>query len=156
MAFGSVNAPRKKVDTSHFVTAEAFETFQATYQSTYESAKAAGYSGTEEEFYAALSEIVNNGSTVDVNTQTVTLTTQWIEQADGTYAQTVPMASVTGVAEQPIWVDCSLSREDIEADIAVLEAWSCINTVEPAGGSLTFFCYGETPSVAIPVNVVVM
>lgn len=156
MGFGSANVPRKKVDTSGFVTSKDFESFKKTYASTYESAKAAGYTGTEEEFYTALNDLIINGSSVDVSTQTVTLTPEWTEQEDGSFAQTVAVEAVTGADEQPIWVDCSLSREDIEADIAVLEAWSCINTVESAEGSLTFFCYGNTPTVAIPVNVVVM
>lgn len=162
MALGTANVPRK---TSHFVTSAEFEKFQETYQSTYESAKAAGYEGTEEEFWAAFNKLIVNGGnsgnggdgvSVEVITRTVSLTTEWAEQEDGTFAQTVSVDGVTGDPEQPIWVDCSLTREDIEADIAVLEAWKCINTVEPGEGSLTFYCYGDTPTVAIPTNVVVM
>lgn len=147
MGIGSVNAPRK---------------------STYQSAKAAGYKGTEEEFWADLNNSVSNGGggsgegggssggTIDVAVQTTTLTTGWTVQDDGTYAQTVNVEGVTGAADQAIWVDCHLTREDIDADIAILEAWGCINNVEPAEGSLTFYCYGDVPTVAIPVNVVVI
>jgi len=170
MAFGSANVQRKKVDTSGFVTKKElensgfvtsteFDAFQQTYQSTYESAKAAGYTGTEADFYLSLNDLIINGGSegsIEVNTQTVTLTTEWTKQADGTHAQTVVVEGVTGDSAQPIWVDCALTREDIDADIAVLEAWDCINTVEPAEGSLVFYCYGNTPAVSIPVNVVVM
>lgn len=192
MAYGSVNAPRKKVDTSGFLkqedlnkfgfltkddldeagflkeddleglgfaTTEEFEEFQKMYQSTYEAIKEAGYTGTETQFYAALKDLIENGGsgdTIDVNTQTVTLSTRWTEQSDGSHAQTINVTGVTGASDQAIWVDCSLSRNDIEADIAVLEAWSCINTVKPSSGKLTFYCYGDVPSVAIPTNVVVI
>lgn len=77
----------------------------------------------------------------------------WAEQSDGTYAQTVSVADVT--ADNQIIVDCALSGSDVDADIAVLEAWGCVNRCSQAAGSLTFYCYGDVPTVAIPLNVVV-
>lgn len=85
---------------------------------------------------------------------TTSLSTTWTEQADGTFAQSISVQNVT--ANNQIVVDCSLSGTDIDADVAVLEAWGCVNRCDQAAGTLTFYCYGDIPTVAIPVNVVVM
>lgn len=84
----------------------------------------------------------------------VTLTTNWREQSNGTFAQTITVPGVT--ADNEVVVDCNLSGTDIDADIAVLEAWGCVNRASQATNSLTFYCYGDTPTVTIPLNVVVM
>lgn len=88
-----------------------------------------------------------------VDGKPATLSTSWMEQADGTYAQTVTVAGVT--ADNQIIVDVDLSGADIDADIAVLEAWGMVNRAKQAANALTFYCYGDVPTVAIPLNVVV-
>lgn len=88
-----------------------------------------------------------------VGGKTTTLSTSWTEQADGSYAQTVTVSGVT--ASNQIIVDVALSGTDIEADIAVLEAWGMVNRADQAANALTFYCYGDVPTVAIPLNVVV-
>lgn len=86
--------------------------------------------------------------------QSATLTTTWSEQSDGSYAQTV---SVTGVTDSNnVVVDCALTGSDIDADIAVLEGWGCVNRATQDWDSMTFYCYGDVPTVSIPLNVVVM
>lgn len=87
---------------------------------------------------------------------TATLTTTWTEQSDGTFAQSVSVDEVTADDKQAITVDCDLDGTDIDADIAVLEAWGCVNRCDQGDGKLTFVCYGDKPTVAIPLNVVVM
>lgn len=87
---------------------------------------------------------------------TKTLTTSWTEQSDGTFAQTISVDGVTGEDSQPIVVDIDLDGTDIDADVAVMEAWGCVNRCDPGSGTLKFVCYGNTPTVAIPLNVVVM
>lgn len=78
----------------------------------------------------------------------------WTEQSDDSYAQTV---SVTGVtANNQVVVDVALSGSDIDADIEVLNAWGCVNRASQTVNSLTFYCYGDTPTVSIPLNAVVM
>lgn len=98
--------------------------------------------------------IKNSGS--KANSVSVTLNTSWTEQADGTFAQTVSVTGVTGEDSQAIVVDIDLDGTDIDADIAVMEAWGCVNRCDPGSGTLKFVCYGDTPTVAIPLNVVVM
>lgn len=78
----------------------------------------------------------------------------WLEQSDGSFAQTVPVAGVK--ADNENMVDVALSGADIDADVAVLTAWGCVNRASQAAGALTFYCYGDKPDVAIPLNVVVM
>ena len=161
MAKGTVNAPPKKVDSSKYATKEDLKTISLTPgpagKSAYEIAVEGGYKGTEEEFAKALSAAASgNGNGGDsLDKVTVTLSVDWTEQDDGTHAQSVAVEGVTGEAEQPIWVDCETTKTDIEADVAVLSAWGCINHVEPAAGQLTFYCYGDIPDVAIPVQVVI-
>lgn len=85
---------------------------------------------------------------------TAVLSTNWTEQADGSYAQSITVEGVASDSE--VVVDCNLTGTDIDADIEVMEAWGCVNRAKQATNSLTFYCYGDTPTVAIPLNVVVM
>ena len=85
---------------------------------------------------------------------TAVLSTNWTEQADGTFAQSVTVMGVE--TESEVVVDCNLTGSDIDADIAVMEAWGCVNRAKQATNSLTFYCYADKPTVAIPINVVVM
>ena len=78
----------------------------------------------------------------------------WTKQSDGTYAQTITVDTVT--TESEVVVDCNLTGTDIDADIEVMEAWGCVNRAAQATNSLTFYCYADKPTVAIPINVVVM
>lgn len=127
----------------------------ANGKSAYDLAKEAGYEGTEEDLAEALASMGTESASSALKKQTITLSTDWTEQEDGTFAQTVAVEGVTGDAAQPIWADCDLTREDLDADVAVLEAWGCIQTAEPGEGTMTFYCYGDVPSVSIPVKVVV-
>lgn len=81
----------------------------------------------------------------------VTLPTSW---SNGKI--TVNVEGVTGDPNQPIIVDMNLTGTDKDADIAVMEAWGCVNRAYPGVGTITFECYGDTPTIAIPLNVVVM
>jgi len=78
----------------------------------------------------------------------------WTEQSDGSYAQTVSVAGVT--EDNQVVVDVALSGSDMDADIEVLKAWGYVNRASQAVDSLTFYCYGDVPTVSIPLNVVVM
>lgn len=86
---------------------------------------------------------------------TVTLSANnWAAQADGSYAQTVSVSGVTSTNQ--VVVDCALTGSDIASDIAVLKDWGYVNRASQASGSLTFYCYGEKPTISLPLNVVVM
>jgi hypothetical protein len=85
---------------------------------------------------------------------TIVLTTTWAELTDGTHVQVIDVEGITDDSE--IVVDCDLIGTDIDADIAVLEAWGCVNRADQVPGALNFYCYGDVPTVAIPLNLVVM
>lgn len=78
----------------------------------------------------------------------------WAEQSNGCFSQTVNVSGVT--ASNQVVVDCALSGSDIDADIAMLDGWGCVNRASQASGSLTFYCYRDKPTVNILINVVVM
>lgn len=105
---------------------------------------------------ANLFAFIQNRASSSVDAVTAVLGTTWTEQADETFAQTVSVDGVTADKTQAIAVDVALSGTDIDADVAVLEAWGCVNRCDQGDGKLTFVCYGDTPTVAIPLNVVVM
>ena len=84
----------------------------------------------------------------------VTLTTNWSEQSNGAFAQTITVAGVT--EDNEVVVDCKLSGTNIDGDIKIMEAWGCVNYATQATNSLTFYCYGDVPTTSIPLNVVVM
>lgn len=105
---------------------------------------------------ANLFAFIQNRASSSVDATSVVLSTTWTEQADETFAQTISVDGVSEDNEQAIAVDVALSGTDIDADVAVLEAWGCVNRCDQGDGKLTFVCYGDKPTVAIPLNVVVM
>lgn len=85
---------------------------------------------------------------------TVALPSTWTEQVDGSFATSVTVVGVTSDCQ--VVVDCNLTGTDIDADIEVMTAWGCVNRASQSTNTLTFYCYGETPTISIPINVVVM
>jgi len=85
---------------------------------------------------------------------TVTLSSNWTEQSDGSFANSVTVVGVTNDSE--VVVDCNLTGTDIDADIEVMTAWACVNRATQSANTLTFYCYGDTPTISFPINVVVM
>lgn len=83
-----------------------------------------------------------------------TLSTSWTEQPDGSYSQGVTVGGVTTDCE--CVVDCALTGNDIDADCAVLEAWSCVNRATQSTNRITFYCYTDKPTVSIPISVVIL
>lgn len=85
----------------------------------------------------------------------VTLSTSsWTEQADGSHAQNVSVAGVT--ANNTNLVDCHQTDSDKDANIEILKGWGCVNDCKQSAGTLKFICYGDPPTVNVPVSVVVM
>lgn len=78
----------------------------------------------------------------------------WVEQSDGSFTQTITVDLVSTDSE--VVVDCNLTGTDIDADIEVMEAWGCVNRAYEGDKTITFVCYGDVPTVAIPLNLVVM
>lgn len=83
-----------------------------------------------------------------------TLTTTYAEDSNGYQAQTI---NISGVLEtdEPI-LNCVTSGTDKDADIAVLQAFSLINRATTGAGTLTVQCFGDAPTVAIPITLLVV
>lgn len=83
-----------------------------------------------------------------------TLTTTYAADSNGYQAQTI---NISGVLEtdEPI-LNCVTSGTDKDADIAVLQAFSLINRATTGAGTLTVQCFGDAPTVAIPITLMVV
>ena len=83
-----------------------------------------------------------------------TLTTTYTEDSNGYQAQTI---NISGILEtdEPI-LNCVTSGTDKDADIAVLQAFSLINRATTGAGTLTVQCFGDAPTVAIPITLLVV
>ena len=83
-----------------------------------------------------------------------TLTTTYAEDSNGYQAQTI---NIPGILEtdEPI-LNCVTSGTDKDADIAVLQAFSLINRATTGAGTLTVQCFGDAPTVAIPITLLVV
>ena len=85
----------------------------------------------------------------------VTLSTDgWVSGADGKFSKTVSVVGVTGNDAQVVVVDVALSDTDIDADAAMISAFSLIasNKATPGNGTITFKA-ARVPDVNIQLNV---
>ena len=90
----------------------------------------------------------------EVSIYNATLTTTYAEDSNGYQAQTI---NIPGVLEtdEPI-LNCVTSGTDKDADIEVLQAFSLINRATTGAGTLTVQCFGDAPTVAIPITLMVV
>ena len=90
----------------------------------------------------------------EVSIYNATLTTTYAEDSNGYQAQTI---NIPGVLEtdEPI-LNCVTSGTDKDADIEVLQAFSLINRATTGAGTLTVQCFGDAPTVAIPITLLVV
>jgi len=79
----------------------------------------------------------------------------WTQQSSGVYSQSLSITGKGLTAASNVIVDCALSMSDIDADVEVLTAWGCVNNAIAGNNTLTFYCYDEQPTVAIPISVVI-
>ena len=116
--------------------------------SAYESAVAAGYTGTAEEFAARMAA---SPTTI---TFTATIGTTWTgTSAPYTQNLTVPMVKGYTVleADNPI-IDVVLPGDPVAAN-AILEAWGNVSRIGTVDGGLVITCNGQAPTVAIPIQI---
>ena len=73
---------------------------------------------------------------------------------DGALINTISVSGVT--TSNQVIVDCALTSSDKDANIAILQGWGCVNDCKQSSGTLSFYCYGDIPTVNIPLSVVVM
>ena len=141
----------------------------AAGDSAYDKAVAAGYSGTEATFYAALTAMpYHNARHLPGGADPLTVSTAAIaaDAVSQSYSGTLAAASWTGsgpytqslslqglLAADKLLVDADYSAVSTQADAEVLnEAWALVYRAVSAAGSLTFYTW-ETPSADIPVRI---
>ena len=78
----------------------------------------------------------------------------WVEQSDGSHAQT---ASVSGVSiKNRAIADIDMSAATKSTYAALEEAWFFVGRVYTVANGITFVCYDGTPEIDISVNVEVL
>ena len=103
---------------------------------------------------AALLSSVPAGIEVKQYTGTL-LASGWSEDSHGYQAQTITITGLKASYDvDPQW-DVALSGTDPDADAALLEGFALIHNYVTGADSLTAQCIGSTPTINIPVKVVV-
>lgn len=83
------------------------------------------------------------------------LASGWAADSHGYQAQTITITGLKAAYDiDPQW-DVALSGTDPDADAALLEGFALIHNYKTGANSLTAQCIGNTPTVNIPVKVVV-
>lgn len=83
------------------------------------------------------------------------LASGWAADAHGYQAQTITITGLKALYDvDPQW-DVVLSGTDPDADAALLEGFALIHNYKTGVNSLTAQCIGSTPTINIPVKVVV-
>ena len=83
------------------------------------------------------------------------LASGWAADSHGYQAQTITISGLKALYDvDPQW-DVVLSGTDPDADAALLEGFALIHNYKTGVNSLTAQCIGSTPTINIPVKVVV-
>lgn len=83
------------------------------------------------------------------------LASSWAADSHGYQAQTITITGLKAAYDiDPQW-DVALSGTDPDADAALLEGFALIHNYVTGANSLTAQCIGSTPTINIPVKVVV-
>lgn len=68
------------------------------------------------------------------------------------YTQTISVSGIT--ADSKVVIDVNLTGQTTSAAAAIIEGWGLVNDVQTGAGTLTAYCYGDKPTVALPVNII--
>ena len=105
------------------------------------------------------SNITLNGNTISaagLSTYRGTLLASGWTASGGYYTQTITVSGLKASYTVAPMIDVDLSqtaRNDAAADAAIIEAWGLIGIVNTGANSLTAYCTGNAPTVAVPVMV---
>lgn len=68
------------------------------------------------------------------------------------YTQTINVSGIT--ADSKVVIDVNLTGQTTSAATAIIEGWGLVNDVQTGADTLTAYCYGDKPTVALPVNII--
>lgn len=93
-----------------------------------------------------------NGSwSQSVVSTTATLTANgWSSSTPHT--QTISMDGIT--TNSKVVIDVNLSGQSSDNVSSILEDWSNVNDIQTGSGTLVAYCYGDTPTVNLPINII--
>lgn len=81
---------------------------------------------------------------------TSTLSTSWTANGSNGYMQTV---SVSGVLASDTPVIGIVQTSTISTNQTLLENWALVSRITTAANSITAYCYGDKPTVALPIQI---
>lgn len=85
-------------------------------------------------------------------TKTETITTDW-SGSDAPYTQSV---TVSGILASDMPHIAPVYSTTNATAIAQKEAWACVSKAETSDGTITFTCFEEKPTIAIPIQIEVI
>lgn len=93
-----------------------------------------------------------NGSwSQSVVSTTATLTANgWSSSTPHT--QTISVDGIT--TSSKVVIDVNLSGQSSDNVSSILEDWSNVNDIQTGSGTLVAYCYGDTPTVNLPINII--
>lgn len=81
---------------------------------------------------------------------TSTLSTSWTANGSNGYMQTV---SVSGVLASDTPVIGIVQTSTVATNQTLLENWALVSRITTANNSITAYCYGDKPTVALPIQI---
>ena len=81
---------------------------------------------------------------------TATLSTSWTANGSNGYKQTV---SVSGVLASDTPVIGIVQTSTVATNQTLLENWALVSRITTANNSITAYCYGDKPTVALPIQI---
>lgn len=91
-----------------------------------------------------------NGLAASTSTTASFASSGWSSTAP--YTQTINVSGIT--ADSKVVIDVNLTGQTTSAATAIIEGWGLVNDVQTGTGTLTAYCYGDKPTVALPVNII--
>lgn len=93
-----------------------------------------------------------NGSwSQSVVSTTATLTASgWSSSTPHT--QTISVSGIT--TSSKVVIDVNLSGQSSDSISSILKDWSNVNDIQTGSGTLTAYCYGDVPTVNLPINII--
>lgn len=81
---------------------------------------------------------------------TATLSTSWTSNSSGGYKQTV---TVSGIKSTDTPVIGIVQTSTVSTNQTLLENWALVSRITTANNSITAYCYGDKPTVALPIQI---
>lgn len=116
------------------------------------AAKAAQTTANSAASAAAAAQTTANGKASRAQYSATLTTSGWSSSAP--YTQSVTISGVLA-ADTPV-VDLNMSGATADTAADIQAAWACVGRIVTAANKITAYCYEEKPTVALPLNILVV